>query len=192
VVVQWRKRRPRLPDGERRFSSLDQGRMGFVRTTAGQWNDFSMAINSRYPFLPDRRVAGDAVMGVGEIQQLRKRMAVEPAENSIELQLAQFLPERRELWIDYLTIAQRRFRVRLKVSDSGGKFLLVNVEEQATIATAIATNSIPISHSTRSVMRSNSHTASINFRNERPRGTFSPRSLETRCCNRSVQKERMA
>jgi hypothetical protein len=90
--------------------------MGFVRTTAGQWNDFSMAINSRYPFLPDRRVAGDAVMGVGEIQQLRKRMAVEPAENSIELQLAQFLPERRELWIDYLTIAQRRFRQWREVS----------------------------------------------------------------------------
>ena len=129
-----------------------------------------MAINSRYPFLPDRRVAGDAVMGAGEIQELRKRMAAEPTENSIEPQLAQFLPERRELWIDYLTSAQRRFRVRLKVSDSGEKLLLVNVEEQATIATAAGNNSIPISHSTRSVTRSNSHTASIDFRNERPRG----------------------
>jgi hypothetical protein len=150
VASQWRRRPPRLPCGERRFSHLDQGRMGSVRTTAGQWNDFSRAINSR------------------------------------------FLPERRELWSDYLTSEPRRLRMRLKVSDSGEKFLLVNVEQQATIATAAGTNSIPISHSTRSVMRSNSHTTSIDFRNERPRGTFSPRSLETRCCNRSVQKERMA
>jgi hypothetical protein len=192
VAAQRRRRRPRLPGGERRFSRLDQGRMGSVRTTAGQWNDFSMAINSRYPFSPERRVAGDAVVGVGEIQELRTRMAVEATENSIEPQLAQFLPERRELWVDHPTSEPRRLRMRLKVSDSGEKFLLVNVEEQATIATAAGTNSIPISHSTRSVMRSNSHTASINFRNERPRGTFSPRSLETRCCNRSVQKERMA
>jgi hypothetical protein len=152
--------------------------MGFVRTTAGQWSDFSTAINSRYPFLPDRRVAGDAVMGAGEIQELCKRMAAESAENSIEPQLAQFLPEGRELWIDYLTGEQRRFRVRLRVSDSGDKFLLVNVEEQAAIATAIGTNSIPISHSTRSVTRSNSHTASIDFRTQDPEGHFLREALK--------------
>jgi hypothetical protein len=160
--------------------------MGFVRTTAGQWNDFSMAINSRYPFLSNRRVAGDAVIGVGEILELRKRMAVESTENGIGPQLAQLLREGRELWADYLTSEPRRLRVRLKASASGKKFLLVNVEEQATIATAGGTNSIPISHSTRSVTRSNSHAAGIDFRNERPRGAFSPPILE----NLVLQPER--
>ena len=117
-------------------------------------------------------------MGAGEIQELCKRMAAESAENSIEPQLAQFLPEGRELWIDYLTGEQRRFRVRLRVSDSGDKFLLVNVEEQAAIATAIGTNSIPISHSTRSVTRSNSHTASIDFRTQDPEGHFLREALK--------------
>jgi hypothetical protein len=118
------------------------------------------------------------VIGVGEILELRKRMAVESTENGIGPQLAQLLRERRELWADYLTSEPRRLRVRLKASASGKKFLLVNVEEQATIATAGGTSSIPISHSTRSVTRSNSHTASIDFRNERPEVHFLRQALK--------------
>jgi hypothetical protein len=117
------------PMGNVVLVALTRGEWVFIRTAAGRWTSFYMEIDAQHPFLPDG--AGGAAMGVGEIQELRKRMAVEPTENSVRPQLAQFQPERRELWVDYLTSKQRRFRVRLRLSDNAEKFQLVNVDEQA-------------------------------------------------------------
>jgi hypothetical protein len=67
---------------------------------------------------------------VPEVQDLRSRMSVGPTEE-VQPRLAQFLPESRELWIDYMTWAARRFRLRLKLSDNGERFRLVGIEEHA-------------------------------------------------------------
>jgi hypothetical protein len=75
------------------------------------------------------------VLGTSEIQELAQP---DGGRASIKPQLAQFLPHSREPWVDYLTWEQLRFRLRLKLSDNGEKFHLVNVEEhKPTIANAL-------------------------------------------------------
>jgi hypothetical protein len=125
------------------FVALTNGKWVFIRTEAGRWIAFNMEIPAQSPF-PQRETITTNEFGImfspdtsvvsldiPAVQELRARMSAGTMEGAVLPDLAQFLPERRELWVDYITLELRRFRVRLRLSDNGEKFRLIDVEEHA-------------------------------------------------------------
>jgi hypothetical protein len=64
------------------------------------------------------------------IQGLRLQMFVDPSEGRIRPDLAQFLPDKRELWVDCLNRADRRFRLRFMRTTDGDKLEFLDLKER--------------------------------------------------------------
>jgi hypothetical protein len=116
------------------------GSQVFVRNAGGKWTTFHMEIPERAPF-PLMGANGTNVAASGpakatfttleteKIQALRTRMAISPAQMGVPSRLGQFFPDKRELWVDYLTPSDRRFRLRLGLTADGERFGFVGFEE---------------------------------------------------------------
>ena len=106
------------------------GERVFVRTEAGGWKTFHMDIPQQSPF-PVLGMTGTTLSSLDtpEIQALRSRMSVRPEESYVRPQFGQLLPEKWELWVDYMTAQERRFRLSFKISTNGEKLRLIDVEE---------------------------------------------------------------
>ena len=107
------------------------GSLIFVRTESGKWREFFMEIpGPGFPSNPGELNAGSTSLELDEIRAIRSGMHLDASDGSMQTYLGQFLPERQELWLDYLTSAKRRFRVRLKLFRNGEKFRLLSLDEQ--------------------------------------------------------------
>jgi hypothetical protein len=107
------------------------GSIVFVRTEAGQWKAFDMEISERAPF-PLLRTNGTSLTSLETpaIERLRLQMFVGPSEGRIRPGLAQFLPDTRELWVDYLNRAEGRFRLRFMLTTDGEKLEFLDLQER--------------------------------------------------------------
>jgi hypothetical protein len=107
------------------------GSLVFVRTEAGQWKTFHMEIPERAPF-PQLGKNGTnfTSLETPEIQNLRSRMSIEAVQGRIFPQLAQFLPDTRELWMDYLNREDRRFRLHFMLATDGEKLEFLEIQER--------------------------------------------------------------
>jgi hypothetical protein len=103
----------------------------FVRTEAGQWKIFYMPIPERAPF-PLLLTNGTSLTSLETpaIQRLRLQMFVDASEGRIRPDLGQFLPDTRELWVDYLNRADRRFRLRFMLTTDGDKLEFLDLKER--------------------------------------------------------------
>lgn len=112
------------------------GSLVFIRNAAGKWDTFHMEIPDRAPF----PVMGPSGANLGtttpttleteKIQALRTRMSIIPAQTRVPSRLGQFFPDKRELWLDYLTPTDRRFRLRLNLTADGERFEFLGFEER--------------------------------------------------------------
>lgn len=109
----------------------NDGSLIFVRTEAGKWKEFNMEIpGPGFAGQANKLSAGSTSLELDEIRAIRSGMSVGSSTDSLHPYLGQFLPEKQELWLDYLTSANRRFRVRLKLFHNGEKFRLLGLAEQ--------------------------------------------------------------
>jgi hypothetical protein len=107
------------------------GSLVFVRTESGQWKTFHMEIPERAPF-PLLGVNGTRVtsLNTSAIENLRERMSGNSIHGPIPPSLAQFRPDTRELWVDYLNRTDRIFRLRFIVATDGEKLEFLDVDER--------------------------------------------------------------
>jgi hypothetical protein len=106
------------------------GSLVFVRTETGHWKTFNMEIPERAPFpLPGANGTSRTSLETPEIQRLRSQMSIAPAAGPGAPHLAQFLPETRELWVDYLNRRDRRFRLRFMVASDGEALTFLDLKE---------------------------------------------------------------
>jgi len=107
------------------------GSLVFVRTESVQWKTFHMEIPEQAPF-PELGVKGTnfSSLETPEIRKLRSRMSIEDVQGRIFPRLAQFLPDTRELWVDYLNGEDRRFRLRFLLSADGEKLEFMEIQER--------------------------------------------------------------
>jgi hypothetical protein len=98
------------------------GSLVFVRTETGHWKTFHMGIPERAPFpLLGTKGTSFTSLETPAIKDLRSRMSMESSLDSIPPSLAQFLPDTRELWVDYLNGEYRRFRLHFRLAVDGEK-----------------------------------------------------------------------
>lgn len=111
------------------------GSLVFVRNATGKWKTFHMEIPDRAPFPlmgPNGANMGSTTpttLETQKIQSLRKQMAISPEQIQVPSQLGQFFPDKRELWVDYLTPTDRRFRLRLNLTADGERLEFLNFGE---------------------------------------------------------------
>lgn len=117
------------------------GSLVFVRNASGKWMTFHMEIPDRAPFplmganattLASNGLATTSLttLETDKIQALRTRMSINSAQTSVPSRLGQFFPDKRELWVDYLTPTDRRFRLRLSLTAEGERFGFLGFEER--------------------------------------------------------------
>jgi hypothetical protein len=118
------------PTGKLVVLARTDGSLVFVRTEAGHWKTFHMEIPEQAPF-PVVGVNGTnfTSLETPAIQELRSRMSVDSSQGRIAPSLGQFLPDTRELWIDYLNRESRRFRLHFRISEDGEKLEFLGREE---------------------------------------------------------------
>jgi hypothetical protein len=109
----------------------EDGSLVFVRTEAGEWKTFHMEIPERAPF-PLLGVRGTSLTALDtpKIQELRSQMSINAAVFQVPPQLGQFLPDKRELLVDYLAPADRRFRLRMSLSSDGEQLRFVDFQQR--------------------------------------------------------------
>jgi len=108
------------------------GLQTFVRTEAGSWKTFLMEITGPSPFSKNGELGPNLTsLETAEIETIRSRMLLTATDGSLRPEIGQFLPQRQELWLDFVTPAKRRFRIRLKLFGNGEKFRFLDSEEQA-------------------------------------------------------------
>jgi len=118
------------PVGELVVVVRADGSLVFLRTKTGHWKTFHMEIPEEAPFpLPGANGTSLTSLGTPAIQRLRSQMLVEPAQGRIAPHLAQFLPETRELWVDYLNRSDRRFRLGFMVAPDGETLIFLGLKE---------------------------------------------------------------
>jgi hypothetical protein len=112
------------------------GSLVFVRNASGKWTTFHMEIPDRPPF-PLEGPSGanlgtttPTTLETEKIQALRTQMSINPAQTHVPSGLGQFFPDTRELWVDYLTPADRRFRLRLSLTADGERMGFLGFEER--------------------------------------------------------------
>ena len=103
----------------------------FVRTAAGSWKEFLMDIPGPWYFSKNGELGPNFTsLESDEVFSIRRQMSLDPTAGNADPYLAQFLPRRQELWLDYL-VEHRRFRVKLKMFANGERFRPLSVEELA-------------------------------------------------------------
>ena len=100
----------------------------FVRGESGTWKEFLMTLPLPSPADPSHIGPQMTSLETAEVLSILKQMSVPPASGSIHPEVVGFQPEKRELWLDYVSNTHRLYRVRLALLESGGKFRLVSVE----------------------------------------------------------------
>jgi hypothetical protein len=119
------------PVGKLVVVTRTDGSLVFVRTEAGEWKTFHMEIPERAPF-PILGAHGTSLttLETSRIQELRAQMSSNTAAARVPPSLGQFFPDKRELWVDYLTPADRRFRLRLNLTADGEQLRFLDFEER--------------------------------------------------------------
>jgi len=124
------------PAGNLVVVTRTDGSLVFIRNAAGKWKTLHMEIPQRAPF-PVVDTAGATVdtthlstLDTEKLQALRAQMAINPATTGIPSRLGQFFPDTRELWVDYLTPVDRRFRLHLSLAADGERVEFLNFEER--------------------------------------------------------------
>lgn len=111
------------------------GSLVFIRNAAGKWKTLHMEIPDRAPFpVVDASGASPGIptpttLDTEKLKALRAQMAVNPAATRVPSRLGQFFPDTRELWVDYLTPADRRFRLRLSLMADGEQLRFLDFVE---------------------------------------------------------------
>ncbi len=112
------------------------GSLVFVRNASSKWTTFHMEIPDRAPF-PLMGTTGanfgtttPTTFETEKIQALRTQMSISPTQTRVPSRLGQFLPDKRELWVDYLTPTDRRFRLRLSLTADGERMEFLGFEER--------------------------------------------------------------
>jgi hypothetical protein len=119
------------PVGKLVVMARTDGSLVFVRTETGQWKTFHMEIPERAPFpLVGTHGINFTSIETPAIKDLRSRMSMESSQGSIPSSLAQFLPDTRELWVDYLNGEYRRFRLHFRLTVDGEKLEFLDLEER--------------------------------------------------------------
>jgi hypothetical protein len=124
------------PVGKLVVVARTDGSRVFVRTSAGKWKTFHMDIPERAPFPllgPNGATLGTTsvtALETEKIQALRVQMSINPAAPRVPPRLGQFFPDKRELWVDYLTPADRRFRLRMNLTADGDELHFLDFEER--------------------------------------------------------------
>jgi hypothetical protein len=104
----------------------------FSRTATGTWKAFLMDIPGPWFLGKNGELSPNTTsLEMSELESIRRQMSVTPGDGEIRPYLGQFLPQREELWIDYLTPERRRFRLKLRISKDAERFHLLSVEEKA-------------------------------------------------------------
>jgi hypothetical protein len=124
------------PVGKLVVVTRTDGSIVFVRTNAGRWKTFHMELPERAPF--PLLGANTATLGTTSVtaieteklQALRARMSLNPAVTRVPPGLGQFLPDKRELWVDYLAPPDRRFRLRMNLAADGEELHFLDFEER--------------------------------------------------------------
>ena len=76
------------------------------------------------------RGTSTTTLETSRIQELRSQMSIDPARARVPARLGQFLPDKRELWVDYLTPADRRFRLRFNLTADGEQLRFLDFQER--------------------------------------------------------------
>jgi hypothetical protein len=107
------------------------GSLVFVRSAIGRWHTLHMEIPERAPFpIANGSGTNSTSLETSEILKLRSQMSAGSALGRIPPHLAQFSPDTRDLWVDYLNRDDRRFRFHFTLSADGEKLQFVDMEER--------------------------------------------------------------
>ena len=107
------------------------GSIVFVRTVAGTWKSFHMDIPQQAAFpVPGRHGTSVTTLETSQLQAFRSQMSISPAQTLVAPSLGQFLPDTRELWVDYLTPSIHRFRLRLSLTADGEQLRFLDFTER--------------------------------------------------------------